>query len=346
MENKSEIKRVVATAREIYTDFNYKQLTSGHINQTYLIDNNGEQLILQKLNPKVFTNLQGISKNIVNIAEHLIQKQYPHQILQQVAFDNGSYLFEEHWRIFKFIENTQSFLKVQSSTQAYEAAKFLSSFHAHLADMSLERIEDSIDGFLDFEMRRQHYEDAIQNAALSRLKKAEDAIQYANDNRNILEDWLTLLPQIPTRIIHADPKISNFLFDKTNPNQILALIDWDTFMQGSILYDFGDMVRSYTNLKEEDDPEFGNNFSLENYRAIEDGFLYHLKNKLTSLEIANLALGAQVVIYVQAIRFLTDYLNEDVYYTTYYPEQNLNRALSQINLLTEFNRQLLIGNRD
>lgn len=342
MQRKLELRKVLeATEIGLDAEFSYKQLTSGHINQTYLVYNNDERLILQKLNSKVIPDLDLISLNILNLAEHLKHRKYPYKVLQLFPFSSGSYLYNSQWRIFKFIENTQSFLKVQSAKQAYEAAKFLSFFHANLADLPLDKIQDSIKDFLDFEKRWQQYQEAVQNSTKSRLNKAEDAIRYLNENSNVLDDWLSLLPQIPIRIIHADPKISNFLFDEKDPNKILALIDWDTLMHGSILYDFGDMVRSYTNLKDEDNPEFGNNFSLENYRALEEGFLFHLKDKLTSLEIKNLGLGAKVVIYIQAIRFLTDYLNGDIYYSTQRPAQNLDRTKNQINLLREIEQKIV-----
>lgn len=341
MENNTKIKMVVAaSARTIHSDFDLKQLTSGHINQTYLVNNNGEKLLLQKLNTKVFKNLESISQNIISVGNHLKQKEYPNGVLELIAFADGKYLYEGKWRMFKYMENTQTFLKVQSKEQAFEAAKFLSSFHACLSDIELQKITDSIDGFLDFEKRSEHYKEALQRATKNRLKKAETAIAFLEENKIILEDWLLLLPQIPIRVIHADPKISNFLFDKADANKIIALIDWDTIMRGPILYDFGDMVRSYTNLKEEDCSEIGDNFSLDNYKALEEGFLYYLKNKLTKNEVENLELGAKVVIYVQAMRFLTDYLNEDIYYKIQRLDHNLDRAMSQINLLNDLQIKL------
>lgn len=341
MEKNTELKTLLeAASREISADFTFKELTSGHINQTYLVSNNGEQLILQKLNREVFKNLETITQNILSVCNHLKKKHYPNQVLQLVDFKNGDYLYDGQWRIFEFIDNTQTFLKVTSAKQAYEAAKFLGRFHAYLSDIALDKIQDSIEGFIDFDMRSQQYQKALKKTVASRFKQAENAVLFLEENRSILTNWLALLPQIPTRIIHADSKISNFLFDKEDANKIVALIDWDTLLRGSILYDFGDMVRSYTNLREEDDPEIGNNFSLKNYRALEEGFLFHLKDELTKKELLNLDLGAKVVIYVQAMRFLTDYLNGDVYYATQYDEQNLDRTRSQINLLHELQQQL------
>src|SRR5699024_2627735 len=124
-----------------------------------------------------------------------------------------------------------------------------------------------------------------------------------------------LKEKLPQRLIHADPKISNFLFSAENPQQIIALIDWDTLMKGSILYDCVYMIRSYTNLKSEDDFSKENNFSLENYQNIKKGILYHLAEELTKTEKENLTLAAKVVIYVQALRFLTDFLNNDIYFS-------------------------------
>lgn len=331
---------VEATNRIIQSDFSFKPLISGHINQTFLVNNNEEKLLLQRLNTKVFKNLEDISQNILSVSTHLKQKEYPNRVLELIAFADGEYLYEGKWRMFKYIDETQTFLTVQSKTQTFEAAKFLSSFHAHLFDIELDKITDSIDGFLDFGLRFEQYKEALRKSTKDRLKKANAAVGFIEENENLLEDWFKLQPQLPTRIIHADPKISNFLFDKADAEKIIALIDWDTILRGSILYDFGDMVRSYTNVKEEDNPKEGNNFSLENYTALKEGFLHHLEDKLTEKELQNLQLGAETVIYVQAIRFLTDYLNGDIYYSIQRPDQNLDRAMSQINLLRDLQNKL------
>ncbi|MEF9479228.1 phosphotransferase [Chryseobacterium sp. 1B4] len=136
---------------------------------------------------------------------------------------------------------------------------------------------------------------------------------------------------IPKRIIHADVKISNLLFDrKYRP---LAVIDLDTTMISTILYDFGTMIQSYTNITHEDDGSARNNFNPEMYKAVKEGFLFHLKDKLTTTETESLDYAAQVAIYIQELRFLTDYLNGSIYYATKYPEHNLDRTKNQLELL-------------
>lgn len=336
--NEAEIKIIFQNFEDISVDFKFNQLTSGHINETYWVYNNGCELVLQKLNRIVFNNLNQISQNISEVATYLSQKEYPHQILRPIPFKDGSLLCKKQWRLFPFFKNSQTFEKVQSTDQAFKAAQFLSEFHAYLKHFPTGKIYDSIDGFLDFKLRYTQFKRALQSASENRLTKAREEIIFIKKHKDLLKTWLDLVPKMPKRLIHADPKISNFLFERQSKTKIKALIDWDTLMCGSILYDFGDMVRSYTNLRKEDDPESGMNFSLDNYVALKKGFFYHLKDELVEAEIQNMELAGQVVIYVQAIRFLTDYLHKDVYYNTDYPKHNLHRAQNQINLLRELQK--------
>lgn len=335
-----ELKEIFENYQAVAEDFEVDQITYGHINKTYKIRNSNQSYILQILNTDIFKNLQAISDNISLLNSHLSKKDYPYQVLEALAFSDGNYLHNGNTRLFKFIEDSQTFLKVQSTEQANKAAKCLSYFHAALDDLETEKIIDSIPGFLDFNLRFEQYQTAKSHVSQERLEKAEDLIKYLDTQVSILDAWNKLLPKLPKRILHADPKISNFLFDAADENKIIALIDWDTLMLGPILYDFGDMVRSYTNMRDEDDPAKGNNFNLDYYKALEEGFLSVLGEKLTAEEKANLSLGAKAVIYIQALRFLTDYLNGDTYYSIQYENHNLDRTHSQVNLLKELINKL------
>lgn len=333
-----EVQSVFKQFGEIASDFEAEHLTSGHINRTYLINNGGKRYILQRINTDIFKNLEDIMGNISAIANHLEEKAYPRRILKPLRFSTNELLADKKWRLFPFFEKTQTFEKVETSKQAYEAASFISEFYSFLTDLNPQKIKDSIPGFLNFDSRYQAFVESLEKAGQERLEKAKKEIDLVKAQQGILNRWNSLLEDFPDRVIHADPKISNFLFKEGEANTIEALIDWDTLMSGPILYDFGDMVRSYTNLKAEDDPnESGNNFSGENYEALKKGFLTHLRDKLEPVELDNLDLAGQAVIYVQAIRFLTDYLNNDVYYAVKHPEQNLDRTKNQLNLLKELN---------
>lgn len=338
---KNNLKKIYENFDEIRADFEATQLTSGHLNQTFLVRNGGASYLLQHLNTSVFKNLDVITTNVLAVSNHLEAWDYPHGILTPLVFQNGEYLYAKEWRIFPYFEESNTFLKVDSSKQAYQAAKFLSEFHRYLKDLNMEKIEPSINGFLDFNSRLENFELALQSSSSERLEKAKPEIEFVERNKTILLEWNVVLPKFPARLIHADPKISNFLFYKDSNTKIKALIDWDTLMTGPVLYDFGDMVRSYTNLKDEDDPSTeGDNFSLENFEALKKGFLYFLKDELTPVEIEHLDLAGKVVIYVQALRFLTDYLENDVYYSVDYESHNLDRTINQINLLRALQEQI------
>ncbi|MFA7615635.1 MAG: aminoglycoside phosphotransferase family protein [Weeksellaceae bacterium] len=330
-----ELIKIFRIYEKSVSDFEIKTLASGHINQTYNIRNNQKNYILQKINTEIFKSPVTLVQNILNISNHLKSKNYPHQFLKPLPFSNHEYLYDSEWRIFEFIEDSQSFVKAKSENQVFEAAGFLSEFYSYLNDLEMTKICDSIPGFLDFNMRYRQFETALKNTDRSRIENSKSEVEFVISNQNFLNEWNKISTEIPARIIHADPKISNFLFDKNSDEKIIALIDWDTFMKGPVLYDFGDMARSYTNLTDEDDAESKHIFNPNYYNALKNGFLSHLKKQLSKTEIEYLDLAAKVVIYIQSVRFLTDYLNEDIYYQISYPEQNLNRAKNQIRLLKE-----------
>lgn len=337
----TQIETAFKNYTELEQDFEAQQLTSGHLNQTFKICNGGKSYLLQKLNTDIFKNLDKITSNNILVSKTLKEENYKHDVLEPLAFRDGAYLWGGNWRLFPFFDGTQTFLKVESRGQAYEAAKFLSEFHSTLKTLNVDKIQASIEGFLDFNARWNQFCDALKNASEERLENASEEIEFVQEKESLLKEWRVCLPQFPERLIHADPKISNFLFDASSNKKVRALIDWDTFMCGPILYDFGDMVRSYTGLKDEDDPDTkGPHFSKENYEALKSGFLYYLDNDLTEVEKDNLELAGKVVIYVQILRFLADYLNGDTYYSVTYENHNLDRTRSQINLLKDMIKQL------
>lgn len=315
-------------------DIRIKPITSGWINSTFELDNQGKKYILQKINTKVFPKPEVISSNIDLVSTHLKTKKYPRSIIEIVPDLHQNLLVIENgetWRLTSFIPNSICFEKVESAEQAYEAAKTISEFHANLFDINIDEIEPSIDGFLDYAKRIKDFNSALENASEERLQETKNEVNYILDNLNQVKRYLEI--DFPKRVVHADAKISNFLFDNDKHSQAIAVIDWDTIMPGNILCDFGDMIRTYANLKAEDDPDGENAFEPTYYQAVKKGFLEHLKNDLSDVEIENMDFVAYIVIYIQAVRFLADYLNNDVYYSISYPKQNLNRTINQINLL-------------
>ena len=321
-------------------------ISSGWINSTYEINQQGKKYILQKINTKVFPYPEIISNNIQQVSTHLKAKNYPKQLIEIIPDLKGNLLAvenEETWRLTSYISNSVCFDKVESAEQAYEAAKTISQFHSFILDLDIKQIHSSIDGFLDYQKRMQDFNEALQNASEERLQETKYEINYILDNASKVKEYLAI--DFPKRVVHADAKLNNFLFNSENHSQTIALIDWDTIMPGNILCDFGDMIRTYANLKQEDDPTAENIFESSYYEAVKRGFLEHLKNDLQTVEVENMDFVAYIVIYIQAVRFLGDYLNNDVYYSITYPKQNLNRTINQINLLkalTKFHEETSI----
>ena len=313
---------------------NITGIENGLINNTYLVETSNEKFILQKINTKIFTNPQAIQNNHLNINEHLEKSGYSKKIVQLIPTLTGNYLVEnnnEIWRMMEYIDGSTTFIKAPNLKVVLEATKTLSEFYKIL-NQSPMILEETLPDFINFEKRIDDFKKSLVQEN-SRKILAENEINFLLEHLSLPEKWLALErnKDLPTRVIHADPKISNILFNKDQ--KATAVIDLDTMMNGTILYDFGDMIRSYTNNAEEDNGSSDENFNAETYKVVKEGFMEHLADTLTAIESKNLDYAAKVVIYIQALRFMTDFLKGDVYYNTAHEMQNLYRASNQINLL-------------
>ena len=309
-------------------------IENGLINNTYLVETADNKYILQKINTQIFKNPTGIQHNHLKINQVLEKSNYSKKTVKLIPTFSNELLFEknnEAWRMMEYLENSITFLKPSSTEIAFEASKCLSEFYKIINQETI-LLEETLPDFINFEKRINNFKTAL-NQETERKKLAESEINFILDHLSLLQKWTELQNSnsLPLRVIHADPKISNILFNKEN--KAIAVIDLDTMMNGTILYDFGDMIRSYTNNAEEDNGWVKDNFNAENYVAVKEGFLFYLKDTLTPIELENLDYAAQLIIYIQAIRFLTDFLNDDIYYSTKYKLQNLDRTKNQINLL-------------
>lgn len=333
-----ELNDIVA---EFITTDNYDltSITDGLINTTYLLENKdqGKKFILQKINNHVFKQPEVVVNNHLMINEVLRSNNYQFEIIEPIPSLTGQILVKDSngqpWRMLSFVENSITFLTAPSLQTAFDAAKTFSYFLNTVNTEKLPVIEDSLPNFLNFEKRVADYKDSLKNAEPYLKENAKAEIEITNQLLSLPDRWIEMEKnnQIPKRIIHADVKISNILFDQNhNP---LAVIDLDTMMISTILYDFGTMIQSYTNTTQEDDGTAQNNFNPEMYKVVKEGFLFHLKEKLTPEESENLDYAAQVAIYIQELRFLTDYLNGSTYYSIIHPEHNLDRTKNQLELL-------------
>lgn len=312
-------------------------ITNGHINHTYLVEEDGgKKYILQKVNTSIFTNPQAIAHNHLEINKILEGSGYHYTLLNPLKTQKGNYFdeLENSWRMLEFIEGCNTFTKVPDGETAYRAAAALSEFYSVLNSHN-DRVQfmDPLPGFINFKKRIDDFKTVLGNADGSLKEKARNEIDFINRYIDLPNLWIEKIASgaLPQRIIHADPKISNVLFNDSN--EAMAVIDLDTVMYGPLLYDFGDMIRSYTNTSDEDDGITADNFSPQIFEQVKKGFLSHLSNVLTPEEQDMMDYAAQTVIYIQAVRFLTDYLDGSRYYAVKYPEHNLDRTKNQITLV-------------
>lgn len=313
-------------------------ITNGLINTTYLVENkeNEEKFILQKINHHVFKQPEIIINNHLAVNELLQNGNYPLAFIKPIPSLIGNFIVKDDnkdsWRMTHFIEDTNTFFKIPDSETAYASAKAIGSFLNTINTGTIPDIQTPIPDFINFEKRISDYKDSLQEADPTLMDSASAEIEATNKLLSLPQLWIDMEKThlLPKRIIHGDPNVRNILFKESRP---LAIIDLDTVMISTLLYDFGDIARSYTNTTNEDDGNAAENFNAEIYQAVKEGFLSDLKDKLVSEEIENLDYAAQVVIYIQAVRFLTDYLNGSTYYSTTYAEHNLDRTRNQLQLL-------------
>ncbi len=307
----------------------------GLINSTYLVTTDQEKYILQKINGQVFKDIPALARNKVKVTEH-IRRRHGGKSLEFVPTPQGVYYFKDadggYWQLSKFIENAITFSEVSSTDLAYEAGRAIARFQSYLTDLDPKEIADTIPHFHNTSKRIIDLQESIDRDAFHRKQEVEDLIHIAKQYECFIQDIDRDIQSgiIPTRLVHNDTKISNILFDQDH--KAICMIDLDTCMQGSVLHDFGDALRSGTNTGTEDSPA-NVSMSLELFEGYTKGYLSIAKTFLEEVELHHLAYAGILITYEQFIRFLADYLNGDSYYEIQHQKHNLERAQSQAKLL-------------
>jgi hypothetical protein len=323
-------------------NYTYKPFGSGHINATFILESiiENKQFVLQKININVFKEPEIIAKNIGNTSDYLAKSHPEYLFIHQLKTTNNEDLAVvegENWRMSPFIPNSYSINSVSDPAMAYEAGKAFGLLTKNLHYMPLEGLQASIPGFHNLAWRYQQFEESLLNGNQNRIKEVAAEIAFIKSHKQFVEIYKDIIENhdYPTRMIHHDTKINNVLFDKTT-NRSLCVCDLDTLMPGKIISDIGDMVRTYTSEVSEESIDFDKiKVRTEYFEALMNGYLSQMKSLITPAEKENLFFAGPFMIYMQGLRFLTDYLNNDVYYPIKYPEHNLNRAKNQRILLED-----------
>ncbi len=320
-------------------------LGSGNINATYRIDfvQNGEpkSAVLQRLNHHIFQHPQALMDNILRVTDHLArQRDYPLQVVAPLFDIRGETLVQDpegnYWRMFALLENTVTPDTVRDPEEAYTVARAYGAFARALRTLPVDGLTDTLPGFHDSDRRWAVFTAMLARDPVNRSAAVHLEINTMLAAQPIFQKISQLKSNglLPLRVTHNDTKSGNVLLDATT-RQAVAVIDLDTVMPGTILSDFGDLVRTAAPNCYEDEPDIDIlAVRTDILAALKAGFLMETQDFLTKTEIAQLDLGGQWIVAEQALRFLTDYLAGDVYYATRYATHNLVRAQNQLALLS------------
>lgn len=329
-----------------YNAYKIERHGAGLINNTFrlihLPGTAGKDYILQRINTHVFRDPYVIVRNHRRAADYLADKHPDYFFLAPVPTRDGRDLLEwngDYWRALPFVAGTYTVNEADNLKQAFEAARQFGRLADNLSGIPMGDFQPSIPNFHNLTLRYSDFQGAVNKAEEERLEQARPLIDaFERYSRiPIMYEELKTDPDFPDRLMHHDTKINNVLLDNKTSEGV-CVVDLDTLMPGKLISDLGDMVRTYVSPVSEEETEFDRIEIREPYyEMLMKGYLTELKDSLTRTEKEVLFYAGQFMIYMQGIRFLTDYLNGDVYYPVKYPLHNFNRARNQLTLLERLN---------
>jgi Ser/Thr protein kinase RdoA (MazF antagonist) len=311
---------------------------SGLINNTWKVTASGNEYILQRVNHAVFKEPADIANNIKLIGDYL-RKHHPeyHFVAPVVTNDGNEMIYQKgegYFRMFPFVPGSHSKDVVETPEQAYEAATQFGRFTRLLHGIDISKLKITIPCFHDLTLRYEQFLRALEKGNQQRLKEADKLIKSLVSRADIVTEYnyIKASPEFKLRVTHHDTKISNVLFNDKGKG--LCVIDLDTVMPGYFISDVGDMMRTYLAPVSEEEKEYSKIEVRDHfYKAIVQGYYNEMKGELTATEKSHFFYAGAFMIYMQALRFLTDYLCDDVYYGAKYPRHNFVRAKNQVVLL-------------
>lgn len=322
-----------------------KPLGNGLINDTYKVTMNEEDepaYVLQRINNAIFKDVELLQSNIEAVTAHLRKKLEEKQVadidrrvLHFIKAETGKTYWREaddtYWRMMRFIPNAFTYETVNEK-YSHAAGLAFGEFEAALVDLP-QQLGETIPDFHNMELRARQLKEAVQNNPVKRLSVVESMVEELNRNMEEMckAEQLHRDGKLSKRICHCDTKVNNMMFDADG--NILCVIDLDTVMPSYVFSDYGDFLRTGANFTAEDDPNLANvGFNMDIFKAFTKGYLTSAGAFLTPIEREHLPFAAKLFPFMQCVRFLTDYINGDVYYKIKYPEHNLDRAKNQLAL--------------
>lgn len=328
------------------------ELHSGNINNTYHLVYRGEggealHYTLQHINNYVFKDPEAVMHNIQRVTRHLKDALLrrgadpSRRVLELIPVKGGGVLYRDwaggFWRAYKFIDRATAYDSVERPQHFYEAGRAFGRFQRELCDFPADELIDTIPDFHNTTKRFYAFVRALDNDRAGRVKDLEDEIEFIFERRRMMGEIVKSLKSgaLPLRVTHNDTKINNVMIDDAT-GEALCVIDLDTVMPGSALYDYGDAIRYGASTAAEDEPDLSKiRLDMDKFTRFTRGFLNETNGFLQEEELRLLPLGIKVITCELAMRFLTDYIDGDLYFKVRSPEHNLIRARAQMRLLAD-----------
>lgn len=307
-----------------------ESLGNGLINDTFLVQTASKPFVLQKINRQVFPHPELIMLNLIQLNQYLVLKDAATTLTIPALIetrDGEMSIVDPHgdyWRAWSYVENTDCLEVFRDSSEADAVGLALGQFHRLCYGLNAEKFQDTLPGF---HIAPQYYYHYQQVKSLSEVKESAECRNFIEQHGGMINDLEAAKAQklLTVRVIHGDPKLNNFLFDKTSKN-VVSLIDLDTVKPGLIHYDIGDCLRSCChNLTD-------NSFNMAICNALLSGYIAEMAELLTSHDYDYIYSATRLIPFELGLRFYTDYLDGNRYFKVVEPEQNLKRALNQFQL--------------
>ena len=316
----------------------------GLINSTYSINTTQGDFIFQSINHHVFKTPSAIDNNI-NAISNFVKKQDPNYLFTHLVPTNeGKTLIEwegGYYRAFQKIDG-YALSVLENENQVEEAAKQFSKFTQVLKGFEVDLLQDTLPQFHDLNLRYHQFTAAIENGDAQRIESTQEEISFLKEHKKLVDiyDHFIKNKEAKKRVTHHDTKISNVLFNKVDGVEAaICVIDLDNVMAGHFISDVGDMCRTCLCAVSEEEKDLNKvKVDSKKWDALKKGYLHNMESELSHFELDHFFYSGQFMIYMQALRFLTDHLNRDIYYGAKYDGQNLVRTQNQIRLLEEYNK--------
>ena len=345
--NNEQLVKLISQFRIEGTVLSVEPLGNGLINDTFLVrteEIDKPDYVLQRINHHIFRDIDLLQHNIEVVTGHLRKKllaegvvDVDRRVLRFIpTFDGKTYHFDgqNNWRLSVYIADSHTIDEVTPQS-SYDCGRAFGHFQQQLIDLK-EPLGETIPDFHNMELRLRQLRQAVDDDVAGRAKEVAKELKFieAHADEMCLAERLHREGMLPKRICHCDTKVNNMLFDKEG--NVLCIIDLDTVMPAFVFSDYGDFLRTAANSQPEDSPELDRiSFRWDIFEAFTRGYLESAASFLTPVEREHLPFAVSLFPFMQAVRFLTDYLAGDTYYKILYPEHNLVRVRNQLRYFQE-----------